>query len=211
MNNGEYASNSNKSKVIEQQKVAEEKREVKRIVHGPVKVKKKSGLRKLTDTFISEDAPDVKSYVVKDVVVPNVKKIIWEVLTGGLDIILNGKNGSYRNSKTNASRVSFRDYSNDYNRSRQQSDNSSRNKGGYSCNDIIFGSRGEAEEVLSQLIEMLAEYDTPVSVAELYALVGESHNHTDWKYGWRDLSNAYVSRCADGYVIKLPRPVPITD
>lgn len=209
MNKEEYASNSNKSKV-EQQATVEEKREVKKIVQGPVKVKKKSGLRKLTDTFISEDAPDVKSYVVKDVVVPNVKKIIWEVLTGGLDIVLNGKNGSYRNNRTNAGRVSYRDYGNDY-KPRQQSDNSSRNRGGYSCNDIILGSRGEAEEVLSQLIEMLAEYDTPVSVAELYALVGESHNHTDWKYGWRDLSNAYVSRCTDGYVIKLPRPVPITD
>lgn len=209
MNKEEYASNSNKSKV-DQQATVEEKREVKKIVQGPVKVKKKSGLRKLTDTFISEDAPDVKSYVVKDVVVPNVKKIIWEVLTGGLDIVLNGKNGSYRNNRTNAGRVSYRDYGNDY-KPRQQSDNSSRNRGGYSCNDIILGSRGEAEEVLSQLIEMLAEYDTPVSVAELYALVGESHNHTDWKYGWRDLSNAYVSRCTDGYVIKLPRPVPITD
>lgn len=209
MNKEEYASNSNKSKV-EQQATVEEKREVKKIVQGPVKVKKKSGLRKLTDTFISEDAPDVKSYVVKDVVVPNVKKIIWEVLTGGLDIVLNGKNGSYRSNRTNAGRVSYRDYGNDY-KPRQQSDNSSRNRGGYSCNDIILGSRGEAEEVLSQLIEMLAEYDTPVSVAELYALVGESHNHTDWKYGWRDLSNAYVSRCTDGYVIKLPRPVPITD
>lgn len=209
MNNEEYASNSNKSKAIEQQKATEEKRKVEKIVQGPVKVKKKSGLRKLTDTFISEDAPDVKSYVVKDVVVPNVKKIIWEVLTGGLDIVLNGKNGSYRNNRTNANRVSYRDYNNDY--KPRQADTSSRNKGGYSCDDFIFGSRGEAEEVLSQLIEMLAEYDTPVSVAELYALVGESHNHTDWKYGWRDLSSAYVIRCTDGYMIKLPRPVPITD
>ena len=213
MNKEEYASNSNKSKAAEQQKAIEERRKVEKIVQGPVKVKKKSGLRKLTDTFISEDVSDVKTYVVKDVIVPNVKKLIWEMFTGGLDIALNGKNGSsYRNTKSNASRVSFRDYSNDYNRSRQGSENSSRNRGGYSCDDIIFGSRGEAEEVLSQMIEQLAEYNgTPVAVGDLYALVGLNHNPTDYKYGWTDLGNAYVERCRDGYMLKLPRPVSITD
>lgn len=210
MNREEFASNSNKSKALKQE-AAEEKRKVNKVVNGTVKTRKKSGLRKFADTFISEDVSDVKSYAVKDVLIPYVKKIIWEVLTGGLDIVLNGKNGTYRNTRTNASRASFRDYSGDYNRSRQSSDMSSRNRGGFSCNDIILESRGEAEEVLSQMIEMLAEYDTPVSVAELYALVGETHNHTDCKYGWKDLSSAYVSRCTDGYMLKLPRPVPITD
>ena len=207
MNEHEFLPNSNKSKT--EQQTVEKKRSVEKVVRGPVKVKNKSGLRKFTDNFISEDMPNVKSYVIKDVIIPSVKKIIWEVFTGGLDIALNGKNGSYR-SKTNASRVSYRDYY-DENRKRPSVDTSSRARAGYSCDDIILGSRGEAEEVLSQMIEMLHEYDTPVSVAELYALVGLIHNHTDCKYGWKDLSNAYVSRCTDGYMINLPRPVPITD
>lgn len=210
MNGNEFLPNSNKSKA-EQQAVSDEKRKVEKIVQGSVKVKKKSGLRKITDNFISEDAPTIKSYVIKDVIIPNVKKVIWEVFTGGLDIALNGKNGTFKNSKTNAGRVSYRDY---YNGSNQApaANTSTRNKGGYSCDDVVFGSRGEAEEVLSQMVEMLQEYDnTPISVGEFYALVGLSHSPVDHKWGWKDLGNAYVSRGTDGYIIKLPRPVPITD
>lgn len=211
MNGNEFLPNSNKSKV-EQNAVAEDKRKVEKIVQGSVKVKKKGALRKLTDTFISEDAPTIKAHVMKDVIVPNVKKLIWEALTGSLDIALNGKNGSYRNNKTNASRVSYRDYYNGGGSQRPSSEPASRNRGGYSCDDVVFGSRGEAEEVLSQMIEMLHEYDnTPISVGEFYSLVGVSHTPVDHKWGWKDLSNASVSRGTDGYVIKLPRPVPIVD
>lgn len=208
MNGNEFLPNSNKSKVEQQNK---EERKVEKIVRGPVKVKKKSGLRKFADEFVAGDATSIKDHMMKDVLVPNVKKIIWEVLTGGLDIFLNGKDGGSYRSKTNAARVSYRDYYNNDKRP-SSSDNSSRNRGGYSCNDLIFGSRGEAEEVLSQMCEMLAEYDnTPVSVGEFYSLVGEPHTPVDHKWGWKDLSSAYVSRGTDGYVIKLPRPVPITD
>lgn len=207
MNGNEFLPNSNKSKA--EQQTAVEKRKVEKVVRGPVKVKKKKGLRKIADEFIAGDATTIKEHMVKDVLVPNIKKLIWEALTGGLDVALNGKGGSYR-GKTNAGRVSYRDYNNDY-KSARPSENSSRARGGYSCDDIVCGSRGEAEEMLSQLLEMLEEYDTPVSVAELYALAGLSHNPVDCKWGWKDLSSAYVSRCSDGYMLKLPRPVPITD
>ena len=211
MNVNDFPSNSYKSKKAEQQPV-EERKKVEKIVRGPVKVKKKSGFRKFTDEFVSGDATSIKDHMVNDVFVPNVKKIIWELITGGLDILLNGKNGGSYRGKTNASRVSYRDYYNGGNNTKPQpSENSMRNRGGYSCDDFIFASRGEAEEVLTQMCEMLAEYDTPVSVGDLYSLIGESHTPVDHKWGWKDLSNAWVSRATDGYILKLPKPVPITD
>ena len=210
MNGNEYLPNSNKSKA-EQKAANEEKRKVEKIVQGTVKAKKKGGLRKFADNFISEDVSTVKSYVFSDVIIPNVKKIIWEVFTGGLDIALNGKGGSFRNNKPNAPKMSYNNcYSSNSNR--PMVDNSTRARGGYACDDIIFSSWGEDEGILSQMIEMLMEYEgTPVSVQELYTMCGLSHTPTDCKWGWKDLSNAYVERRADGYALKLPRPVSIVD
>lgn len=211
MNGNEYLPNSNKSKA-EQRAANEEKRKVEKIVQGPVKTKKKGGLRKFTDNFITGDKETVKSYIFGDLIVPTIKKFIWEALTGSLDIAMNGKSGSFRNNnKPNAPRMS---YNNCYTGSnnRPTTDNSARARCGYACDDIIFGSRGEAEGILSQMIEMLMEYEgTPVSVQELYTMCGLSHTPTDCKWGWKDLSNAYVERRADGYALRLPRPVSIVD
>lgn len=205
MNGNEFAPNSNRSKA--EQKAAKE-RKFEKIVQGPVKVKKKSGFRKMTDSIIAGDGTTIKTHIKDDVIIPNIKKIIWEVLTGGLDIALNGKNGSYRNTKPSGPKMS---YNSCYGGNRPIADNSAKAKGGYSCDDIVFASRGEAEEVLSQLIEGLEEYETPVSVMELYSMVGLPHTPTDCKWGWKDLSNAYVERRTDGYMLRLPRPVAITD
>ena len=48
-----------------------------------------------------------------------------------------------------------------------------------------------------------------VSVADFYDLVGVSGNYTDNKYGWTDIRNASVIRVRDGYMIKLPKALPL--
>ena len=40
-------------------------------------------------------------------------------------------------------------------------------------------------------------------------LVGVSGNYTDNKYGWTDIRNASVIRVRDGYMIKLPKALPL--
>ena len=56
--------------------------------------------------------------------------------------------------------------------------------------------------------ELIATYGL-VSVADLYDLVGIAGSYTDNKYGWTDIRNASVVRVRDGYVIKLPRALPL--
>ena len=74
--------------------------------------------------------------------------------------------------------------------------------------DIILESRGEAEEVLSHLLELVENYGV-ASVADLYELVGITGSFTDNKYGWTNLSTASVSRVRDGYLLNLPNATPI--
>lgn len=205
MENFDYKSNSNKSKT-EAVRQAEEKR-VEKVVTGKVVTKKKSGFSKFAGEFISEDAKNIKSYVIGDVLIPAFKKAISDIITDGIDIILYGGNGRSRSGRSNADRVSYRSYYDD----RRPSDRlttSRYSSNSYSYDDIILDSRGEAEEVLARMDELMDTYGL-VRVADLKDLVGITGNYTDNKYGWTNIRNAEIVHVRDGWMIKMPRAVAI--
>lgn len=193
----------NSYKVREARKNASEKDKVEKVVTGKVKAKKKSGMNKMTEALVSEDIKNVKSYVVMDVLIPALKKAISDVVTNGVDMILYGETGRSKRG-SNASYVSYNRYSD----KRDDRYSATRTRTGYSYDDIIIESRGEAEEVLTRMDELLETYGV-VSVADLYDLVGITGNYTDNKYGWTNIRNAQVVRVRDGYLLKLPKALPI--
>lgn len=198
----QYKPNSNKYK---EEKALAEKREkkVEKVVTGRVITKKEGFFSKMFRGFISEDAKDVKSYVFGDVLIPAIKKAISDIVTDGIDIILYGESRGKRGRST-AERISYRSYydRNDSYRRPVASYND------YSYDNIILSSRGEAEEVLARMDELMDTYGL-VSVADLKDLVGINGNYTDNKYGWTSIKSAEVVRVRDGYTIKMPRAVPI--
>ncbi len=200
----EHKPNSNRFKAEERLKT-QEKRVEKPVVTGKVVTKKQSKLRKFTDEFISEDAKNVKSYVFGEVLIPAIKKAISDIVTDGIDIILYGE--SRRGGKrSSADRVSYGNY---YSRdSRSAREDRYATRGGYSFDDIILTTRGEAEDVLARMDEIMDTYGL-VRVTDLYDLVGMTGNWTDNKYGWTNIRNAEIVRVREGYWIKMPRAVPI--
>ena len=198
----QYKPNSMKYK--SEEKNAPSEKSIEKVVKGTV-VKKKNGVRKFTDIFISEDVENVKSYVLMEVLVPAVKKAISDIVTDGIDMILYGSTGGNRKRSTNASYVSYRSYSDNKNDRHYDSMNS---RSGYSYDDIILNTRAEAEEVMLQMTELLDRYGI-VSVADLYDLVGVTGNYTDNHYGWTQLRSTEVIHVRDGYLLKLPRAILI--
>lgn len=74
---------------------------------------------------------------------------------------------------------------------------------------FIFESRGEAEEVLSRMNELIDTYGL-VSVADAYDLCGTTSVYTDNKRGWTNLDGAEVIRIRGGYYkLCLPKALPI--
>lgn len=200
----DYKPNSHKSKEELTSNTPEKK--IEKIISGTAKSKKKSDIRKLTDVFISEDVDSVKSYILMDVLVPAVKKAISDIVTNGIDMILYGESGGNAAKKSTASKVSYRSY---YDSSKDRGvATATRTKTGYSYDDVILDNRGEAEEVLSRMDELISTYGI-VSVADFYDLVGITGNYTDNKYGWTNLASASVIRVRDGYMIKLPKTLPL--
>ena len=190
----------NSNKYREDKSKTEEKIKLNKVVSGTVKTKKRSGIGKIFNSFVSDDPSSIKSYIVEDLLIPSIKKMI----TGTVDILVNG-GGSRRTGSSNASRISYRSYYDDpVPRERIQPRTSSI----FNYEDIIIDSRGEAEDVLSRMNDLIDTYRI-VSVADLYDLVGLTCDYTAQKYGWTNLRNAEVVRVRDGFMLKLPKPLPI--
>lgn len=195
----EYASNSQKSK---REAAERERRKVEKVVSGPVKPRKKNELQKVADVFISEDITNIKRYILMDVLIPSVKKAVSEIVTNGINMLLYGESGRVE-KKSNASKISYRSYYNS-----PDPGPSPRTGSVYDYDEYVITNRGEAEDVLSSLEDIVERYGT-ASVADFYELLGVSCNFTDYRYGWSDLRNARVVNVRDGYVIKFPKAMPI--
>lgn len=183
-------------------------RKISPVVSKPAKTKKKSEVHKLRDIFLAEDLGNVKSYVIWDVVVPEIKKTISEVVRNGIDIILYGESGRGK-SRTGASKVSYGGFYKDRDSRRDPREASTRLRSGLDYDDIIFETRGEAEAVLSAMDDVIDQYGV-VSIGDLYDMAQVSTtNYAINKYGWKDIRAAQVVRVRDGFMIKLPRAIPL--
>lgn len=198
----DYKSNSDKAR---QEQQSEKK--VEAVITGAAKTRKKGEMQKFADVFIAEDANNVKSYILMEVIIPAVKKAISDIVTTGIDMILYGEAGRSRKNGT-ASKVSYRNY---YERDsdRIRAGSAANRRGGLEYDDILFDTRGDAEAVLDAMNDIISQYGT-VSVSDFYDLARvPNDNFTMNRYGWTNIAGATAVRVRDGYILKLPRAIPL--
>ena len=202
-----YTPNSHKYREEQKQNnAAPEEKRVQKVVKGPVKTKKNE-VRKFADIFISEDISNVKNYIFMDVLVPAIKKAIYDIVTNGIDMFLYGGTGKNKTT-TSGSKVSYRSYYEQKNNNSYHGSENTKSHSGFEYDDIIFDNRGEAEAVKQQMQATIGRYGF-VTIADLYDMVDLPAPYTSQKYGWMDVSGAEATRVRDGYMLKLPRAVPI--
>lgn len=194
-----YPSNSHKSRNIDKK----EKPKPQKIVKNGVVQKKKTLGKKLAESFLGDDTKSVGQYMIYDVLIPAAKSTISDMVSGGMERLLFGEVRSDKSHRgKNKSYVSYASY---YNNRDRETSSSQRSRNRYAFDDIILKSRGEAEEVISMLVDYIEDYGQ-ATVGDLYDLVGVTSQFTDQKYGWENLSDAGVSRVRDGYLLDLPKP-----
>lgn len=207
---GEQTYTPNSHKYKEQQKqnqVAPEDKQIQKVTKNPAKIKTNE-VRKLADIFISEDISNVKSYIFMDVIVPAVKKAIYDVVTNGIDMFLYGGSGKGKSNST-SSKVSYRNYyERKDNGGYRGSENTNTSRNAFDYDDIVFDNRGEAEAAKQQMMDLVGRYGI-VTVGDLYEMANRTPPYTAQKYGWMDVSSAETQRVRDGYILKLPKAVPI--
>lgn len=200
----EFKPNSNRYKA--EQKEAADKKRVEKIVSGNVRKKKKSEVRKFTESIISGDAANVKSSIREGVLIPSIKNAIYDIVTKGVDMLIYGEKGQ-RDRGGAAGRTAYGRFFDRRDEPRRTVD-ALRSAPGYSYDDIVLENRREAEEVLMRMDEVIETYKV-ASVLDLYDLVGLPTTPTDNKYGWTNLRNAKVVPVRDGFWLQLPKALPI--
>lgn len=212
-----YPSNTKGAKTAKKAKSdpvkSPDEKKTEKVVTGKVKQQKRSLSKRLAETFLEDDTKSVGSYILYDVLIPAAKDLISDMITGAVDMALFGERR--RGARTIRDRGhSYTNYNASY-RGRQtgpalreERDISRGARARHDFGEIVLESRGEAEDVLSHLVDMTIDYGQ-ATVADLYDLLGITSNFTDNKYGWTDLRNASVSRVRGGYLINLPRTQPL--
>lgn len=197
--------NSNKSK-----EEPAERPEVTQITTTQVVRKKPLG-RKIKESFMGDDAQSVGSYILFDVVIPAAKSLILDMFTQGLERSLYGDSrGRSRLGKSSngGNHTSYQKMYNgrpdDRGRRDDRRELSFRERSEHNFDDIILTNRGEAEEVLDKLQDLVNDYNQ-AQVADLYSMIGVTPAYTDNKYGWTDLRGSRVDAVRGGYLLVLPR------
>lgn len=200
----EYASNSKKSKVAEQD-TTQEREKAAKIVSGKVSKKKKTTVAKLADVFLPGDITDVRKHIFMDVLVPALKNLALSVINDGASMLITG---DVKKGNSSGSKISYNTIFNGRNVAGGTSAVKYQSRTVYDYDNIVFESSGEANLVLDQLEEHISKYGE-VTVGDLYDMVGLIPEHTDYNYGWKDVVHSTVVGTRDGYIIRLPKAIAL--
>lgn len=190
----EFPGNSHKQKEQEKQK-----KEIKKVVSGKVKRKKKGFMQKAAGNFFGGDLSEVAGYVIDDVLLPAFKKLVWEGISNGAEMLIFGE---VRSKKTKSGFNNYGKYFREPSSGRTR-DRKSRSRGEF--DDLIFEDRWDAQDVLDSALDYLDQYDE-ITVADIYEMADMDYDHIDTQYGWDNLKGARVVRSRDDYILELPRP-----
>lgn len=198
-----YKSNSERKPLAANPEKSPEKK-FEKVISGTAKIKKKSAFRRMYESFIVKDVGDINEYVFMDVMLPAVKNTILDVLS----MLFFGNSRGGRGPVL-GSRAPYVSYENKY--SNKPTVNSAvQVRAGFAYEDILFATLSDAKDVYDRASEALEMYNI-LSVFDLYDMAGIRENDfTNNKYGWSTIVGADIVQTRGGYLLKMPRPMPIT-
>lgn len=189
---------------------------------GGGSVKKKPIGERLAETFLGGSIKDAKSYVVREVIVPKIKELVYESITGSIDKLINGGSGGKKSSYSSytvypTTYTSYNNYNNTPKLSQVFGSGSSRAPA-----VITLAHKTDADYVLSRMVEYLQHYPEGVTVSTYYEAcrevleaggvksdISKVMSYTDEYYGWTDLSGARVRPHEGGYIVQLPPTIQL--
>lgn len=220
----DFPSNSHREKEekVTPKTSATPQKKVQRITTSEPKRRKKPLGTRFKETFFGgENARGVFGYVLGEVLVPAAKDMVADATTQAVERAVFGEvrrgTRGWRpgNSGAPIGHVRYDGYSRSpartapWQSSPQQREVSRRARSTHDFDEIILDSRGEAEQVLDTLHDIVEQY-SQAAVADLYEMVGISAAYTDQKYGWTNLQGASVQHIRGGqYLLNLPKPEPL--
>lgn len=197
------------------QKPVPEDKNIEAVVSGEVASRKKSLGRRVREVFIGGDTKTVVHYVIADVLIPQAKDMLSEAVSQGFERLIYGDSRPSRRAgsrytapgPTNYTRYAVRG-NNPIGRQSRDDPRAPSTLRPHDMDDILLATRIEAETVVDRMYDLLREYEM-VSVSDLHSLLGLSSSYTDQKWGWTNLQSLDIRRVRDGYILNLPKTIPL--
>lgn len=198
--------------------IPEKEQHVKKVIKGNASFAKPTLMKKLKDTFISDDANNVGSYIVNDIIVPSVQEGIINTIISATTMIFGRGRGGYYGYRPydNISKASWRQpdrYDNTpYDRYGYRRDDrgASEYRSTRSYRDVEVDTYEDMLDVIHELYSLLERYHM-VRVSDYFSAAGLTGEFTDNHWGWYDLPPRIAPRrtMSGRWTIDLPRPVAL--
>ena len=194
--------------------------EVKSVVkRGSASFAKPTLAKKIKNTFISEDAGNVGSYIWNDIIVPSIQDGLMNTIISAATMIFGrGRGPGYYNGYrpyNNISKASWRQpdrYDNTpYDRyGYRRDDRASDYRSTRSYRDVELESYEDMMDVIHELYSTLEHYHM-VRVSDFFSAAGLTGEFTDNQWGWYDLPPRITPRrtMSGRWTIDLPKPEPL--
>lgn len=181
---------------------------VEKVVVGEVIVRKKPWGRRFLDTIFGGDPHGVAGFVMLEIIVPAIKEVFVEAISGGVEQAIYGerKSPSRRSGYRPASSsnyVQYNRYSPTPSPRREEPREPRYARVQHDAPEIVFQTRAEAQEVLTRMFDLINEYEQ-VTLSDLYSMVDITGNYTDESRGWTDIRGTTIMKVRGGYVLDLP-------
>lgn len=174
-----------------------------------VSTKKPFG-KKISETFMTEDAKDIKTWLIMDVLIPGVKSTILDIISmmffGELSSSRNRSSSRSRNGRTNYSSI-YRDSYDRNERNRRRRDDSYESDDNVDFRNIVLRERRDAERLIEEARRRIRDSSSQaISIAELLDLIDAPSRYTDCNWGWDDERDIGIRRVSSGYLIDVAEP-----
>lgn len=192
---------------------------------GKVKKKELTFQEKLKRSFVKEDLTDIRDYVIFDVIVPSIKKGIFDTIVGAAGQLfgISVPTSAFRWSGASSSsgydgrpkNMPYRDYTSIDRGGRRTTPIYAHSYDRYDrfyIGDYPFDYREDAVATIERMMDICDSQHGWVSVADFFNIVDPDSSlfgrnpYTNYNYGWPSMDSAVVESLPDGsgYYIAMP-------
>lgn len=210
----EFPSNSDKTKKAAAS--ASERPKVDKVISGEIVRRKKPVGVRFKEIFLGgDDVKGVFSYVLNDVIIPDINNMIVDAGTTALERrFLGSERSASRRRGSNVVNTLAGQFATNYGayssgpvgspNVEQHARMSRRGRVTHDIAEKVIPTRAEAEAVLDTMYEILQKFEE-VTLAEVLTMLGETPQFSDETFGWSNLQGAGVQRArGGGYYLALP-------
>lgn len=169
-----------------------------------VSTKKPLG-KKFAETFLTEDMGDVKTWLIKDVIIPGIQNTILDMISLAFrGETYSGGRSTNRRGRYDNNRTDYRSYSDDRKR-RDRRDDRYESDDRVDFRNVVVERRADAERLIDEMRRRIIDTGS-VSIAELFDLIDAPSRYTDNNWGWDDERDIKIRRVSSGFLIDVCEP-----